>query len=324
MGGAAKSLIRIIITPEGGETPLKVYLRTLPRAGCYTLNLRARPKAPARTAKLVVAIGALRMPTPKLKSPFLKQVKPAAIPMWVVWVREVDAPDGVEAIEWVLYTSLLVEDFEDAMAIVGYYEKRWLIEEWHKVLKTGFQVERRQLKTCDRLEAMMGLMSVEAVRLFQLKGMARTAPEQPATEVIPPKYVMMLKVVRQIVAHDSIDCGRILSGVGQAGRVPGPPPRWGARLDDDLAGLGQAADHDPGRRGYHRRIFIGVMKMMVRTKVQTPGRPRQSPHTNPKRQRGAEIRSNGKPRSAWLDVSGLRQLADEKARDPPSTGVGRA
>jgi hypothetical protein len=27
---------------------------------------------------------------------------------------------------------------------------------------------------------------------------------------------------------------------------------------------------------------------------------------------------------AWLDVSGLRQLADEKARDPPSTGVGRA
>jgi hypothetical protein len=27
---------------------------------------------------------------------------------------------------------------------------------------------------------------------------------------------------------------------------------------------------------------------------------------------------------AWLDVSGLRQLADEKAGDPPSTGVGRA
>ena len=154
-------------------------------------------------AKLVIAFGALRMPTPKLKSAFLKQVKPATIPMWVVWVREVDAPDGVKAIEWVLYTSLPVENLEDAMAIVGYYEKRWLIEEWHKVLKTGFQVERRQLKTCDRLEAMMGLMSVEAVRLFQLKGMARTFPEQPATEVVPPKYVMMLKVVRKLGAHDN-------------------------------------------------------------------------------------------------------------------------
>ncbi len=213
----AKSLIRIIITPESGETPLKAYLGTLPRAGCYTLNLRARPKAPARTAKLVVAIGALRMPTPKLKSPFLKQVKPAAIPMWVVWVREVDAPDGVEAIEWVLYTSLLVEDFEDAMAIVGYYGKRWLIEEWHKVLKTGFQVERRQLKTCDRLEAMMGLMSVEALRLFQLKGMARTAPEQPATEVVPPKYVMMLKVVRRLTPTTILTAGGFFRELAKLG-----------------------------------------------------------------------------------------------------------
>ena len=59
--------------------------------------------------------------------------------------------------------------------IVGYYEKRWLIEEWHKVLKTGMRVEDRQLKTSGRLEAMMGLMSVAAVRLFQLKGEARTA-----------------------------------------------------------------------------------------------------------------------------------------------------
>ena len=221
----AKSLIRIIITPEGRKTPLKAHLGTLPQAGRYTLNLRARPKAPARMAKLVIAFGALRMPTPKLQSAFVKQVKPATIPMWVVWVREVDAPDGVKAIAWVLYTSLPVESLEDAMTIVGYYEKRWLIEEWHKVLKTGFQVERRQLKTCDRLEAMMGLMSVEAVRLFQLKGTARTFPEQPATEVVPPKYVMVLKVVRDF-ADDSIDCGRILSRAGQAGRVPGPPSRW--------------------------------------------------------------------------------------------------
>jgi len=213
----AKTLIRIIITPEGRKTPLKVYLGTLPRAGCHTVNLRARPKAPARTAKLVIAFGTLRMPTPKLKSAFLKQVKPATIPMWVVWVREVDAPDGVKAIEWVLYTSLPVENFEDAMAIVGYYEKRWLIEEWHKVLKTGFQVERRQLKTCDRLEAMMGLMSVEAVRLFQLKGTARTVPEQPATEVVPPKYVMMLKVVRKLAPTTVLTAGEFFRELAKLG-----------------------------------------------------------------------------------------------------------
>ncbi len=77
----AKTLPRIIITPEGGKTPLKVYLRALPQAGRYTLNLRARPEAPARMAKLVVAVGDLRMPPPKLISASLRQVKPATIPM---------------------------------------------------------------------------------------------------------------------------------------------------------------------------------------------------------------------------------------------------
>jgi hypothetical protein len=48
--------------------------------------------------------------------------------MSVVHVREVDAPKGVEPIEWVLLTSLTVEDFEDAWVIVEYYENRWLIE----------------------------------------------------------------------------------------------------------------------------------------------------------------------------------------------------
>jgi hypothetical protein len=226
----AKSLNRTIITPEGVETPLKVYLGTLPEAGCYTLNLRARPKEPARTAKLVIAFGALRMPTPKLKSAFLKQVKPATIPMWVVWVREVGAPDGVKAIEWVLYTSLPVENLEDVMAIVGYYEKRWLIEEWHKVLKTGFRVERRQLKTCDRLEAMMGLMSVEAVRLFQMKGVARTAPDQPATELVPPKYVTMLKVVRKLAPTTELTVGEFFRELAKLGGFLGRPhdgePGW--------------------------------------------------------------------------------------------------
>ena len=91
-----------------------------------------------------------------------------------------DAPEGVDPIEWVLYTSLPVANLEDAMVIVRYYEKRWLIEEWHKVLKTGLRVEDRQLKTSKRLEAMMGLMSVAAVRLFQLKGRsADRFAEQP-------------------------------------------------------------------------------------------------------------------------------------------------
>ena len=150
-------------------------------------------------------------------SPFLRETKPVPIPMWVVWVREVDAPEGVDPIEWVLYTSLPVASLEDAMVIVRYYEKRWLIEEWHKVLKTGLRVEDRQLKTSKRLEAMMGLMSVAAVRLFQLKGEARTAPERPAEQVVPPKYVSALKAVRKLGSSIQLTVGQFFRELAKLG-----------------------------------------------------------------------------------------------------------
>jgi Transposase DNA-binding/Transposase Tn5 dimerisation domain len=226
----AKNLNRGIVTPDGARQELNSYLHTLPDAGSFTLNLRARPNQPARVAKLVVAFGALSMPTPKLMSPKMRKLKPEPIPMRVVWVREVDTPDGVDPIEWVLYTSLAVEALDDAMVVVGYYEKRWLIEEWHKALKTGLQVEKRQLKAGERLEPMVGLMSVVAVRLLQLKGEARTAPERPADEVVPRKYVNALKAVRKLSASIVMTAGSFFRELaklgGFLGRKRDGEPGW--------------------------------------------------------------------------------------------------
>ena len=193
----ASSTHRLILTPSGEKTPLEQYLPTLPIAGTYELNLRARPNQPARAAKLEVRFGALEMPLPRHKSPYVKALAPQPIKMSVVWVREVDAPAGVQPIEWVLYTSLEVETFQEAWLVVEYYECRWLIEEYHKALKTGCGVQRRLLRDADRLEAMIGLMSVVAVRLLQLKSVARTEPDRPARKVIPPLWLTMLKAARK-------------------------------------------------------------------------------------------------------------------------------
>jgi len=56
----------------------------------------------------------------------------------------------------VLFTSLEVESSEAALEIVEYYEARWVIEEFHKALKTGCNIERRQLKTGGRLAPLIG------------------------------------------------------------------------------------------------------------------------------------------------------------------------
>jgi hypothetical protein len=137
------------------------------------------------------------MPFPKEKSPYLKSLSGLPIAMWLVHAVEVDPPRGVEPIEWVLITSLPVESFDDAWRILGYYEKRWLIEEWHKALKSGCRVECRQLKSKEGLEKIAGLLSVVAVRLIQLKSAARTTPDRPAGQIVPLRWIKMLLAARK-------------------------------------------------------------------------------------------------------------------------------
>ena len=223
-------LQRKIVTPSGKKMRLKRYLPQLPLAGSYELYLRARPKQPARWAKLEVRYGALSMPVPTHKSRYVEEHNPGAVPMWVVWVREVDAPKGVEPIEWVLYTSEAVTSFEAACRIVGYYEKRWLIEEWHKALKTGCRVTDRQLKTKERLEPMVALMSVEAVRLVQLKAAARTEPNRPAEDFVPLLWVMVLMRVRKLGFQRKMTAGEFYREMaklgGFIGRKSDGEPGW--------------------------------------------------------------------------------------------------
>jgi hypothetical protein len=127
----------------------------------------------------------------------MKRQSPEPIAMSVIHAVEVDAPNDREAVEWILLTSLPVESFGDAWRILGYYEKRWLIEEWHKALKSGCRVECRQLKSKEGLERITGLLSVVAVRLLQLKSAARTNPDCPASRVIPRQWIKMLVAARK-------------------------------------------------------------------------------------------------------------------------------
>lgn len=188
----AAQLGRKILDPQGQECLLRDHLKVLPQAGFFELELRARPGRKARTAKLAVSFGEIQMPQPRHKSPYIKEHSQGPLRMWVIHVREVNTPAGEKPLEWVLYTSLPINNFEDAIKIIGYYEKRWLIEEWHKALKTGCQVTHRQLKTKERLEPMTGLMGVVAVWLLQMKAAARTEPERPALELVPTIWVGLL------------------------------------------------------------------------------------------------------------------------------------
>jgi hypothetical protein len=83
------------------------------------------------------------------------------------------------------------------MRIIEYYEKRWLVEEYHNLRKSGCQLEVRQYETSERLEAIANFLSIVAVRLLQLKSVARTKPSRPATDLLPWHRIEVLQTLRQ-------------------------------------------------------------------------------------------------------------------------------
>jgi hypothetical protein len=112
------------------EEPMKLskYLPQLELIGTYELSLRARRQQPARTAKLEVRVGSIKMPVPKHKSPWVRELDPEPIAMGVVQVIEVDPSNDSAPIHWVLLTSLPVDTFDQAWMVIDYYEARWLVE----------------------------------------------------------------------------------------------------------------------------------------------------------------------------------------------------
>jgi hypothetical protein len=195
------------------------------------LQLRARPGQAARNAELEVRVGQVKIPRPQHVSPWVRKLKQGPIAVKVVEVVEVNAPEGIEPIRWVLFTSLPVVTFEDAWTVIRYYELRWLVEEYHKAIKTGCRTESRQLKTAERLEAFVGLTSVVAIRLLQLKSLARTNPEIPAQRVVPRVWLKMLKLARKNLnrVHD-LTVGQFYREVaklgGFLGRKSDGEPGW--------------------------------------------------------------------------------------------------
>jgi hypothetical protein len=164
--------------------------------GSYELAVRANKDQPARTALLEVRSTPVVMPRPRSGvSRYAQGLSVTEIPMEAVEVREVRPPRGAKPLRWVLLTSEPAPRFDDAWRIIEHYEQRPLIEQYHKCLKTGCRVEARQYRTGDRLAPVIGLLSVLAVRLLQLKTAACADPEQSAAGVVPATWLRALPLV---------------------------------------------------------------------------------------------------------------------------------
>lgn len=210
----ATQLKRIVETPAGDQVKLQAWVDEQPVLGTYEMSLRATAKEAARTARLEVRATPVVVIPPRRKTPYLRRIGAQRIAGWVVEAREVGAPKRVKPLHWVLYTSERVTTFADAWRILEYYECRWLIEEFHKCLKTGCRLESHQQRSAESLEAVAGMSSVLAVRLLQLKSIAKQQPDLPAERVVPRTWLIMLRSLRKKPIRTVHDFVRHLAGLG--------------------------------------------------------------------------------------------------------------
>ncbi len=162
------------------------------RLGTYELEVKANKKQPARTATVEIRCCEIWMPQPLASSPAVKQDGPKFIRMGVVDVREVNVKAGIEPLRWVLYTHEPVSSFEDGWRTISRYEKRPLVEDFHKAAKTGAKIDNRLFRTAARQERIVAILSIMAIRLLQMKSISRVEPDRSAREVAPSKWIKTL------------------------------------------------------------------------------------------------------------------------------------
>jgi transposase-like protein len=173
---------RVLLEAATGQKDGRLFsvARTLPALGEFGLELRGRPTQPARQARL--QLGARRICLGAPQRPGHKQGRKPPISCTVIWVREIEPPLGVEPLEWILLADVEVTTFAHALQCVLQYATRWIIEEYHKALKSGLGAERLQLETAAGLMAAIAIMSIVALRLLDLRERGRESPNAAAEE----------------------------------------------------------------------------------------------------------------------------------------------
>jgi hypothetical protein len=168
--------------PETGQCSGRLFdaVRAAKPVGHLHLTLRARPGQPARTATLAVSSIKLRMRAPQRPGHgpgFLPPMEVTAVRAW-----EIDPPQRVEPLEWILLTDQPAESFEEIVEVVLMYSTRWVAEEFHKALKTGCGAEKLQLEKGHRFFSAIAIMSLVALRLIHLREQFRLHPDAPAQQ----------------------------------------------------------------------------------------------------------------------------------------------
>ncbi len=228
-GAPAKLFAALAAGPKLGEMsfeiPVKIQNRKV-KSGSRVKSVRS-----ARTVCQEVRAMAVTA-----RAPFRKGGRLPAVALWALWACEINPPEGEEPVCWLLLTSVPVTTLAAARRIIALYLRRWDIEVYHRVLKTGCRVEQLQLKGAGAVRNALAIYAITAWRILYLTHLGRVCPQQPCSMVFTE-------------GEWKAACAVARRGAGQAPQRDPPEPALGefilmvARFG---GALGRRSDGPPG------------------------------------------------------------------------------
>ena len=80
---------------------------------------------------------------------------------------------------------------------MDFYTRRWRIEEWHRVLKSGCKVQEHQNETAERLKRVIVIDAVLAWRIQLMTLLGREVPDLPCTVFFDEWEVKVLEALEK-------------------------------------------------------------------------------------------------------------------------------
>jgi len=210
---------------ELDEKHLKTLARALPATSAHFLAIPAHHHHPKREAFLHLSFQQVQV-QPPTNGACLQETSLTA---WVVRVWETHPPQGQEPLEWILLTTIAIRCPADAWEVVQWYRWRWLLEDFHKALKTGCRLEQRYLQSVQAIWKLLAVLTPIALRLLLIRQAAQQDRELPATDVVSQEIVRV--VIHLDKRHrDIVTAKQLWHAIARLGgyldRTCDGPPGW--------------------------------------------------------------------------------------------------
>ena len=145
-------------------------------------SVPGRPGLAKRQATVEIRFKEVLLAAPQ--SPQTRHLEPLKI--WAIHLKEKAAPKGATPLHWLLLTTLPVCSVKQALKLIRWYRRRWRIEEWHRVMKSGCKILEHQNHSAEVLLRTIALDAVIAWRIMLLTLLSREVPGLPAENLFDP------------------------------------------------------------------------------------------------------------------------------------------